>query len=217
MIKKIAVVTLVGVLLLALTAVTQADKGGNKDGEDGSFSNKSLKGTYSFRLAPATGFAPFYDGTAGKPDSGVATAPRQDILRVGVFTADGAGNLTGRTIATTDDGLTTIKIDFMWTGTYTVNTDGTGTLSINPDDNEIINSCVDGSNPPNPIAGCQAFEGPETYAFVLNNHGEDKLVSLTQTDNDGGGAKIFLTGEAKKNSGSGDDDDDDDDEDWWED
>lgn len=179
-------VMLVGVVLLALTV-------GVVTAKNGGFKNKSLKGTFSFRLVPVTSFAPFFDGTASKPDSGIATAPPQDILRVGVFTADGNGNLTGRTIATTDDGLITVVIDFTWTATYTVNPDGTGKLSITPG---TISSCVNGDGVA--VTGCAAFEGPETYAFVLNRHGEDKLVSLIQTDNDGGGAKIFLTGEAKR-------------------
>jgi len=194
-----AVVMLVGVLLLAIPMGTQAKKGGggNDNGNDnGVFTNKSLNGTVSFRLVPATSFAPFYDGTAGKPDSGVATAPRQDILRVGVFTADGNGNITaGHTIATTDDGLTTVIINFTFTGSYSVNADGTGSLSITP-------TVTDASCTPAQTPGvCGGFEGSETYAFVLNNHGEDKLVSLIQTDNDGGGAKIFLTGEAKRQGG----------------
>ena len=45
---------------------------------------------------------------------------------------------------------------------------------------------------------CATFEGPETYAFVVNNHGPQKLLSLIQTDNEGGGAKVFLTGEAQR-------------------
>ena len=45
---------------------------------------------------------------------------------------------------------------------------------------------------------CATFESVESYAFVINNHGEEKLVSLIQTDNVGGGAKIFLTGEARR-------------------
>jgi len=187
-------VMLAGLLLLALAVGAQAKQGGNGN-SNGLLTNKSLRGRFSFRLVPATSFAPFYDGTAGKPDSGVATAPRQDILRVGVFTADGAGNLTGRMIATTDDGLTTVIIDFTFSGTYTVNSDGTGNLAISP--TVADSSCT----PAQPAGVCATFEGDETYAFVLNNHGEDKLVSLIQTDNVGGGAKIFLTGEAKRQGG----------------
>src|SRR6188768_3613456 len=72
-----------------------------------------LKGTYTFRMTPAVSFAPWYDGTNGR-DSGVTTAPRQDILRVGTFTANGRGAISGHTIATTDDGATTVVIDFTW-------------------------------------------------------------------------------------------------------
>lgn len=198
--KKL-VLALTGVLLVAFaTAPAHAKKSDHSSssgsGESSSSGPKRLFGTYTFHLKPATSFAPVYDGTAGKPDSGVASAPRQDILRVGVFTADGAGHLTGHTIATTDDGLTTWIIDFTWAGTYTVSADGTGTISMNPTDSEVINSCVDGDGAA--VVGCEAAEGAETYAFVLNRHGEQKGLSLIQTDNAGGGAKIFLTGEARK-------------------
>jgi hypothetical protein len=153
---------------------------------------RSFAGTHSFRLTPVTSFAPFYDGTNGK-DSGVVTAPRQDILRVGVITSDGQGKVSGHAIATTDDGLTTVVIDYTFSGTYTVNDDGTGALTID------TVTVSDTSCTPAQAAGmCATFEGPETYAFVLNNHGEEKLVSLTETDNVGGGAKIFLTGDAKR-------------------
>jgi len=154
--------------------------------------DKDIKGSYSFRLTPVTSFAPWYDGTNGK-DSGVVTAPRQDILRVGTFVADKNGTLSGHTIATTDDGLTTVVIDFTWSGTYQVNSDGTGTLAIT------TVHVSDTSCAPAQAAGqCATFEGPETYAFVINNHGDEKLVALIETDNVGGGAKIFLTGEASR-------------------
>ena len=153
---------------------------------------KQLKGDYSFRLTPVTSFAPWYDGTNGK-DSGVVTAPRQDILRVGTFSAKNNGTVTGHTIATTDDGLTTVVIDFTWSGDVTVNDDGTGTLDITTVD-VTDTSCMPAQAP----GMCATFEGPESYAFVINNHGEEKLVSLIQTDNVGGGAKVFLTGEARR-------------------
>lgn len=191
-----ALVITAAVLLLALTMGAQAKKGGQGSGNnehDDPLTNESLEGTFSFRLVPATSFAPFYDGTAGKPDSGVATAPRQDILRVGVFTADGNGNITaGHTIATTDDGLTTVIIDFTFTGSYSVNADGTGSLSTTP-------TVTDASCTPAQATGvCATFEGSETYAIVINRHGEDNTVDMIQTDNVGGGAKIFMTGQAKR-------------------
>jgi hypothetical protein len=175
------------VFATCLAPLTEAGpgRGGSKGG------SRSLMGLYSFHLTPVVSFAPFYSG--GGRDSGVLTAPRQDILRVGTFSADGAGNVTGHTIATTDDGATTVVIDFTFSGTYTLNSDGTGSLTISSvtvDDT----SCT----PAQPAGDCATFEGPETYAFVINNHGSSKLVSLIQTDNEGGGAKVFLTGEARR-------------------
>jgi hypothetical protein len=202
--KKLGVqiVMLAGALLLVLIVGAQAKEKGN---------NNNIKGVYAFRLVPVTSFAPFYQGqktpSGTAPDSGVATAPRQDILRVGVFTADDKGNIAGHAIATTDNGLTTLVIDYNFSGTSSENSDGTGTMSINPTG---INSCKDGDGNSitvgtgdctfSPTLPCSASECPETYALVVSNLGPDKPISLIQTDNVGGGAKIFLTGEAKRNA-----------------
>ena len=177
-------------LLLGASAAVGDD---DKDKDHKKQDRGKLRGTYTFRLVPATSFAPFL------PGSGVDTAPRQDILRVGIFTADGVGNITGRSIATTDDGLVTIKIDFNWKGTYALDLQGLGEIVINAPIAADINSCVNGDNvavvtPPT----CDTFEGAERYAIVVNTHGDDKVVELIQTDNAGGGAKIFLTGEATR-------------------
>ena len=179
---------IVGLLLLGapLAAAQVADKKGPN------VPKPSIRGSYSFRLTPVTSFAPWYDGTNGK-DSGVISAPRQDILRVGTFTADGMGGVSGHTIATTDDGLTTVIIDFTFSGTYTVNDDGTGSLTIDTV-NVTDGSCTPAQSP----GACAGFEGPETYAFVINRHAAEKWISLIETDNQGGGAKIFLTGEARR-------------------
>ena len=155
-----------------LAPLTHADSEREGGHGRGPTAEQRLMGRYSFRLTPAVSFAPFYSG--GGRDSGVLTAPRQDILRVGTFYADHAGNVTGHTIATTDDGATTVVIDF------TATVDDT--------------SCTPAQAP----GACATFEGPETYAFVVNNHGPQKLLSLIQTDNEGGGAKVFLTGEAQR-------------------
>jgi len=171
-----------------LAPLAEADPGqgaGPKGGE------RRLMGRYSFRLTPVVSFAPFYSG--GSRDSGVLTAPRQDILRVGTFSADSAGNVTGHTIATTDDGATTVVIDFTFSGTYTLNGDGTGSLTI-----ATVTVGDTSCTPAQPAGDCATFEGPETYAFVINRHGAEKLVSLIQTDNEGGGAKVFLTGDARR-------------------
>jgi hypothetical protein len=151
------------------------------------FALNSLSGAFAFRLVPAVSFAPWYDGdAAGEPDSGVNTAPRQDILRVGVLTFDGNGNVTGHVLATTDNGLTTAALDFSITGTYTVNADGTGTLSLMPSSGTIS------------VGAEGNVEGAETYSIVISNGKGPRAVTidLAETDNVGGGAKIFLTGKA---------------------
>lgn len=165
--------------------------------------NSAFKGIYAFRFWGATSFAPFYDGTAGKTNSGIATAPRQDVLRVGVFKSDGKGNLTGHTIATTDDGVTTVVIDYNWTGTYSVSTngDGTGTMIINAASAPEINSCKTGDG--TPVSGCEAFEGAQTYAFAITGSRKQRAVTFIETDNASGGAKIFLQGSATFQDGTG--------------
>jgi hypothetical protein len=150
--------------VLALASTTTASA------QEFQYSARSFKATYSFRLVPATSFAPL------SATSGVETAPRQDFLRVGAFVADGAGGVRGRMVATTDDSAgNTVVRDFKFTGTYTLDVDGFGTLTLTPEAGTVD-------------------EGVETYALKLNNRG--KIVHLIQTDNDGGGAKIFLTGDA---------------------
>ena len=178
--------------LLATAALLSPSAGADPPGRGGPPGPRELFGQYSFHLTPAVSFAPFYD-VAGGRDSGILTAPRQDILRVGTFIADGAGGVTGHTIATTDDGATTVVIDFTFSGTYAVSSDGTGTLSIGT-----VNVTDASCTPAQALGECATFEGPETFAFVINRHGAEKLVSLIQTDNVGGGAKIFLTGEARR-------------------
>lgn len=189
-------VLFISLLLLALPMGALANKG---EDDNGQFTNQDLKGTFSFRLVPATSFS----AVAPTDPGGVASAPRQDTLRVGVFTANGAGAITaGHTLATTDTNAgATLLIDFSWTGTYAVNPDGTGSLSVNTPTFP-FNSCTDTTASPPAAGTCvSSFETAETYAIVLNRHGDDKTVELIQTDNVGGGAKIFMTGQAKKQSG----------------
>ena len=172
------------ITLLSLALPVAALAASPKKSDDGGLTNKSVSGTYSFRLVPATGFA----ATAPLDPGGVAGAPRQDILRVGVFTADGAGNLTGHTLATTDTNAgATMLIDFTWTGTYSVNPDGTGTLRIN-DPPLLGQICTDTTAAiPSPGACATDEEGAETYSIVVNNHASDKTIDLAQIDNVGRG------------------------------
>jgi hypothetical protein len=154
----------------------------------------NLKGVFAFQLHGQTSFAPFFDGSSGKTNSGIATVPRQDIMRCGVFTCDGKSNLVGRTIATTDDGISTVVIDYNWKGLFTISTNGLGTITIHAPTNSDINSCKTGDGTPQ--GGCAAFEGVETYVFVISGSTRARSIILTETDNAGGGAKIFLTGAA---------------------
>lgn len=163
----------------------------------------TISGTYAFRMVPVKSFAADVL-TDGADPSGILTAPRQDILRVGVFTVPSSSgsncSASGNTIATTDTNAgETLVINFSWTGSITVNPNGTGTMRINPSDDEVINACTNTTtSPPTPgIGGCEDFEGPETYAFVFSSIG-GKHLELIQTDNVGGGAKIFMTGRAEK-------------------
>lgn len=180
----------------------------------------TLQGTYSFRMTPAKSFSADAPGDPG----GIATAPRQDILRVGVLAADGTGNLKGHTIATTDtDAGQTWMVTFDWTGKYILNADGTGFFSVDTLSNVVCtNMTVAHTGPtPHPVApgGTPAagnvtcptspsVEGHEDYAFVFSTQG-GRQFEFIQTDNDGGGAKIFMTGVAKMQGATGDNNGDD--------
>lgn len=184
---------------------------------------QKIKGNYSFRMTPVKSFSADAPGDPG----GLGTAPRQDILRVGVFEADGKGNLSGRTIATTDTNAgATWVITFNWTGNYTVNPDGTGFFSINAISNLV---CTDmtvahsGATPHPATPGGTPFlgnagtcpadvEGHEDYAFVFSARG-GKRMEFIQTDNAGGGSKIFLTGQATARENFGSEDDEEEEED----
>jgi len=196
---------------------------------DPSFNARDFRGTFAFRMVAVKSFSSDSQANTG-PSSGLATAPRQDILRVGVFTATPDfvapttppappppppthGTLSGRTIATTDTNTGATKvIVFNWTGEFKVNMDGTGVFTINA---PTALSCFDSTaavlfttsigaapGPPPPPAITVATncpltdEGAETYAFVIVQSQEK--IEFIQTDNSGGGAKIFLTGEARK-------------------
>ncbi len=153
----------------------------------GGFSVQSLKGRYVYHLDPATSFG----GSALGNPVGVAAAGRQQLMRVGYMDFDGLLGVIpqARAIASTDDNAgQTILIDFMWTGTYVVNSDGTGTLSMT------ALSISDASCTPVQAVGvCATLVGPETYGIMVGKH--INSVSLIQQDN-AGGAKIFLRGEA---------------------
>jgi hypothetical protein len=150
------------------------------------FTAGALRRTWAVRLKPATSFAAIAPGDPG----GVASAPRQDVMRVGLITFDGFGTAYGRMIATTDDNSgQTVVVDYQWFGAYTMNSDGTGTVSVTPLPLTDAN-CTPAQTP----GVCATFEGPESYAFSLSKSRQQ--LNLIQTDNSGGGAKIFLFGTA---------------------
>ncbi len=186
-----------------------------------------LKGTYAFRLAPAKGFDADL-ATNGSDPGQVGVAPRQNVLRVGVFTSDGCGNITyGHTFATTDTSAgDTWLLNFTWTGAYTLNADLTGTLNTTP--NGVNGACTSGA-PPYPYACCTGpgtgtcpgpnwictdttvasptpnncgagfvgnEEQPESYSISVST--TNGRVEFSETDDTGGGAKIFMVGEAIK-------------------
>jgi len=179
--RLVVLVALIAVPLLTVAVGAEA----------ASFTKSSLAGKYAFRLVGEKGFS------AESGASGLDAAPRQDILRVGVFTSDGVGNLTGHTLATTDDNTgNTVLINFTWKGSYTVNSDGTGTLTVSGDPTKLIlTSCTDQTIPAS-VTCDLSWEGAETYSIVLS--AGNTTIDMVETDNSGGGAKIFLTGQAKK-------------------
>ena len=159
-----------------------------------------LNGTYAFRLGPAKSYSAYLANNATTPDPGnVKLAPRQNVGMVGVFTANGS-TITGfRALATTDpQNGDTWTIEFTGTGTYTVNPDLTGTLTLTPAA-EGTWICTDMTT--SGVVTCTtttypANEGTQTYSISISP--TNGRVELTETDNNGGGAKIFLTGEAIK-------------------
>ncbi len=146
-----------------------------------------LKGTYAFRLDPATGFDA---NLASTTDPGnVGGALRQNVTRAGQFTANGSGSpgtiTAGETFATTDDNSgNTYLIDFTWTGSYTVNSDLTGTLSINPDSSSSW-KCYDMTNPSGPPdwqASTPYLNWPNQIMPVLKNAGNFVYQPVTPPD-----------------------------------
>jgi len=154
------------------------------------FSAANLTGYWGFQLVAAKSLS----AVAPADPAGVATAPRQNVLSVGVIHFDGATAVDGHMIATTDDQTgTTVIVDFFFSGTYTMNTTGIGTMSIAPvgiDDTR----CT----PMQPPNVCATLEGPQTYAITFTRN---RGLSFSETDNAGAPvAKIFLAGEAQKQS-----------------
>ena len=190
-------------LLLALCLAIQLSAGASVAV---SFTTASLKGRWTTHLEPATSFA----GNALGDPAGVTAAPRQHVMRVGYIDWDGLGGASGRFLATTDTNSgQTMEIDYQWSGSYTVNPDGTGALTITtikvPPDPAPAPVCTPDPPPeggvctdyiaPSPLSPVPAYVGPETFALTISKR--FSTVSLVQQNNVGG-AKIFLQGEAER-------------------
>lgn len=155
-----------------------------------------LRGTYAFRLVSVKSFA------AESGTSGLADAPYQDILRVGVLKIKGDCSVTGDVRATIDDnnGNTRLVL-FNWTGTVTPSTPNLeGELNVSPDPSSLV--CRDSTVAGKPTVTCPTaadgspVEGAEEYEYVVVKG--ERALELIQSDNVGGGAKIFMTGRAAK-------------------
>ena len=182
-----------GVLLLAILGCWSAPLQAAT-----TFGNGSLAGRWAVEVGPAVSFAttaPSALSVPGLVDPGnVAGATRQHVARIGLINWDGSGGADGRFIAVTDNNNgETVTIDYTWSGTYTLNPDGTGTLNI-----DVIDTASCTPNPP-PEGACMDQIDTETFALSMSKkYGTVALMQL----NYAAGAKILLTGEAIRQSRS---------------
>ena len=155
-----------------------------------------LAGKYTYHLNSLKSFsADAYNGASDDPGD-LAGSLAQSVLRVGVFTIEQNCSVSsGRAITTNDtDTGATRSIDLNFSGTITQNSDGTGAMVITFGS---TNACSDMTVDPPSSAGACDFSGiKERYAVVFNK--KAKTVDMIQTNNVGGGAKIFLTGVAQR-------------------
>ncbi len=161
---------------------------------------EKLKGNFAFRLVSVKSFS------AESGTSGLAGAPHQDILRVGVLTIQGNCTLTATVRATVDDnnGLTRL-VHFTWTGTASTPVGGLGELRVHPGTPSCFDSTAFTFSGGKPAVTCPTdVEGDEEYEYVIV---KERGLELIQSDNaGGGGAKIFMTGRAQRAHKDDDDD-----------
>ena len=173
------------------------------------FGNGSLKGRWAVEVGPAVSFAAVAPSSTGLDPGNVTLATRQHVARVGVLDWDGNGFAAGRFIAVTDTNAgQTMTIDYQWTGTYTLNPDGTGTLNITaittatcaPDPPPEGGVCTD-YVAPSPLSPVPSYVGNETFALSMSKR-YGTLALMQRQDGGSAGAKILLTGEAIRQSRS---------------
>lgn len=115
----------------------------------GGCTNKSLYGDYAFSV-----------------DSKGSLSDHRGV--VGIWRADGAGNVTGKqTIVDDSTSPSTVTTNYLCDGTYSINSDGTGTVQF---DIHSTNSCND-SEPPS-----------VTIAVVLEDGGHGLRLVVTSGD-----------------------------------
>jgi hypothetical protein len=143
------------------------------------FTPSFFHGRWAFHTGPVKSFSA---DAPGDP-AGVATAPRQDILRVGIIDWDGVGGATGTR-------------DTRW---WSISPGWAPITSIPMAPGRWISflrlSPMRAVPPAQAPGVCATFEGNEIYSFVVSK--SRARVSLIQTDNAGGGAKIFMNGDAR--------------------
>lgn len=100
--------------IISLSLLTVACSGGASNGTPppkvGTFTNSNLQGNYAFSMSGQDGNGAF-------------------ITRIGSFIADGSGKITNA-IEDLDDGGTISTVSFTQGGTYSIQPDGTGTLTL---------------------------------------------------------------------------------------
>ncbi|MFZ0888023.1 MAG: hypothetical protein WA005_06195 [Candidatus Binataceae bacterium] len=200
-IRLTVIALLAAALAEVLMAPVPAAAGAPPSSTCASKPNLCLVGNFAFRLAPAKSFTASM-ASAGDPGN-VSFAPlqNQSLVRSGTFTANGLGGLTGETQTTASDQYgNTVLVDYHWVGSYTLNGDLAGTLSIVPASPGTW-TCTDETNPsatPGPCVGNEV--GQESYAVSLSFYYD--LLNMVETDNNAGffgpGGRIFMTGQATK-------------------
>ncbi|HLI82258.1 MAG TPA: hypothetical protein VKV03_19860 [Candidatus Binataceae bacterium] len=141
------------------------------------FSNKDVKGTYALKFS---GFL----GSAGNPFPTTSSLPQSGS---GIEIADGKGNFNSAILFSIGGSICSGTV----TGTYTVNSDGTGTSS-----GTFTPSATAPSGVPTPNYGCPSqMTGAQDEAFTIVSPGKVEFIS---TD-----ADSIVSGTAERQSRNG--------------
>ena len=165
----------------------------------GTNANRCLTGNFTFRLASAKSFTASLAADGDPANVSGAPLQSQSLVRAGAFNSNGMGGLLGHTQTTvTDQSGKTELVNYTWGGSYTLNGDMTGTLTIIPASASAW-TCTDTTVSPPTSGPCVGNEvGTETYALSVSS--TYTLMNMIETDNNTAvsGAKIFMAGQAIK-------------------